>query len=92
MVGLGVGVFFCVLGVSLVIYCITRASGCYGNGRTPSTEIKITYFEDGKSFFLHLELHICGDICIFKGSCILLNIEYRKVTDVFEIVVIPCVL
>lgn len=46
VVGLGVGVFFCVLGVTLVIYCITRASGCYGSGRTPSAEIKITYFED----------------------------------------------
>ena len=47
--GLGVGVFFCVLGVTLVIYCITRASGCYGNGRHAPTEIKITYFDDGKA-------------------------------------------
>ncbi|XP_022296651.2 uncharacterized protein LOC111106315 isoform X1 [Crassostrea virginica] len=46
VVGLGVGVFFCVLGVTLVIYCITRASGCYGNGRHAPTEIKITYFDD----------------------------------------------
>ena len=49
VVGLGVGVFFCVLGVTLVIYCITRASGCYGNGRHAPTEIKITYFDDGKA-------------------------------------------
>ncbi|XP_062578151.1 uncharacterized protein LOC134240056 [Saccostrea cucullata] len=46
VVGLAVGVFFCVMGVTLVIYCITRASGCYNTRRQPRTEIKITYFDD----------------------------------------------
>ncbi|XP_061186706.1 uncharacterized protein LOC133194818 [Saccostrea echinata] len=57
VVGLAVGVFFCVMGVTLVIYCITRASGCYNTRGQPRTEIKITYFEDDAVTGLSLPTH-----------------------------------